>query len=515
MAPLLRRSARIKTSLLPAQSADASTSAVVAAPAETSKPAAASPVTPKRRAPSQSPKSRANGKTTDSTSDDSAEAKSAPPVIDMAALRAQIPANVARIDAARLVPHIVPGIAHILDVDPSLPLLLKDEWSAELFVPFLKKEEEEIRDAAALDAEEEELNRHYQHISRGILAQQISGAAARSILRKFKLLYHGLPDPRHGVPTAAPDFDVLLARLRDDEALAAESPPKKRKLEEGEEEDEPTLATKNASVTKSYFDESALRFPHPYQVANTPTELLRSAGLSVRKAEYVVGLSKAFISAYGSGDDDAGDTTLPTEEEETQEDIDVDLENAESKDTDSKDADTKETYDGPRITLDLLQNGTDQEISETLVKLKGIGPWSAEMFLLFGLARANVFSAGDLGIQRGVARYLKLRPDLAVAIAEHRRQEEELTKQQTGKAKKQTSISVVNKKSTSLGWKMPQQHEVEFLRSRFAPYNSLLMMVLWKLGGMPDMDALDGKSRTPTKTGKKGAASKKKKKSEE
>ena len=45
---------------------------------------------------------------------------------------------------------------------------------------------------------------------------------------------------------------------------------------------------------------------------------------------------------------------------------------------------------------------TDEEAIAALASLKGIGVWTAEMILLFCLQRPNIFSYGDLAIQRGV-----------------------------------------------------------------------------------------------------------------
>lgn len=45
---------------------------------------------------------------------------------------------------------------------------------------------------------------------------------------------------------------------------------------------------------------------------------------------------------------------------------------------------------------------TDDEIITELTKLYGIGRWTAEMFLIFSLARPNVFSYGDLGLMQGL-----------------------------------------------------------------------------------------------------------------
>ena len=55
----------------------------------------------------------------------------------------------------------------------------------------------------------------------------------------------------------------------------------------------------------------------------------------------------------------------------------------------------------------------DTEAFEALTDLKGIGPWSAEIYLMFSLGRADVWPAGDLGLQAGLQRLhgLKNRPD--------------------------------------------------------------------------------------------------------
>lgn len=47
---------------------------------------------------------------------------------------------------------------------------------------------------------------------------------------------------------------------------------------------------------------------------------------------------------------------------------------------------------------------SDEEIIELLCHYPGIGLWSAEMILIFGLKRPNVLSFGDLGIRRGICK---------------------------------------------------------------------------------------------------------------
>jgi len=45
---------------------------------------------------------------------------------------------------------------------------------------------------------------------------------------------------------------------------------------------------------------------------------------------------------------------------------------------------------------------TDDEVRAELTEIHGIGPWTADMFLIFGLGREDVFPVGDLGIRKGM-----------------------------------------------------------------------------------------------------------------
>jgi len=60
-----------------------------------------------------------------------------------------------------------------------------------------------------------------------------------------------------------------------------------------------------------------------------------------------------------------------------------------------------------------LHEMKDEEIMKELMQVKGIGPWSAEMFLMFALGREDVFSHADLGLRNGMKRVygLKSVPD--------------------------------------------------------------------------------------------------------
>ncbi len=54
------------------------------------------------------------------------------------------------------------------------------------------------------------------------------------------------------------------------------------------------------------------------------------------------------------------------------------------------------------LDLDSLKKQSDEDVIKELIKVKGIGPWSAEMFLIFGLGREDVFSHGDLGLRKAI-----------------------------------------------------------------------------------------------------------------
>ena len=51
----------------------------------------------------------------------------------------------------------------------------------------------------------------------------------------------------------------------------------------------------------------------------------------------------------------------------------------------------------------MLFTASYDEVLEELIKVRGLGKWSVEMFACFGLKRMDVFSTGDLGVQRGMA----------------------------------------------------------------------------------------------------------------
>ena len=61
------------------------------------------------------------------------------------------------------------------------------------------------------------------------------------------------------------------------------------------------------------------------------------------------------------------------------------------------------------VHLDALGSLDDDGVIAELTKVKGIGRWSAEMFLIFRLQRPDVLPLGDLGILNAIQRAYRLR----------------------------------------------------------------------------------------------------------
>jgi DNA-3-methyladenine glycosylase II len=94
------------------------------------------------------------------------------------------------------------------------------------------------------------------------------------------------------------------------------------------------------------------RTPSPEQLLEAGEEDLRAAGLSGRKTEYVRDLASHVL-------------------------------------------------DG-ELELDRLDELDDEQVIEEIVAVRGLGQWTAEMFLLFHLERPDVLSGGDLGIRKAI-----------------------------------------------------------------------------------------------------------------
>jgi DNA-3-methyladenine glycosylase II len=113
------------------------------------------------------------------------------------------------------------------------------------------------------------------------------------------------------------------------------------------------LSTKAAaSIWNKLLDQFDGKPPAPEQLLKRRADQLRKAGLSRAKVEFLKDLAKR----VGDG----------------------------------------------RLDLKRLGKLSDEDVIAELIEVKGIGRWTAEMFLIFHLARPDVTSAGDLGIRRAV-----------------------------------------------------------------------------------------------------------------
>ena len=224
--------------------------------------------------------------------------------------------------------------AHLIAVEPKME-------------PLVKKNHCKIFSAAGLAEEIDP----FRSLVSGIMAQQVSGAAAKSIKNKFVAL-----------------FNEAGAR--------------------------------------------AAVFPTPAQVAKTELATLRLAGLSQRKAEYIQGLAEKFASG--------------------------------------------------ELGTTMLMKASDEEVMEKLIAVRGLGKWSVEMFACFGLKRMDVFSTGDLGVQRGMAAFI-------------------------GK-----DVSKLKAKGRGK-WKYMSEEDMLDLSAKFAPYRSLFMWYMWRVEDV-DIAAIEDSS---------------------
>ena len=61
-----------------------------------------------------------------------------------------------------------------------------------------------------------------------------------------------------------------------------------------------------------------------------------------------------------------------------------------------------------RVRLDRISRMSDRDVIDHLTVVRGIGPWTAQMFLLFDLRRLDVWPTGDLGVRTGFGRAFEL-----------------------------------------------------------------------------------------------------------
>jgi DNA-3-methyladenine glycosylase II len=118
------------------------------------------------------------------------------------------------------------------------------------------------------------------------------------------------------------------------------------------------LATSAAEAIFKRFKNLYPKFPTASQILATKKSKLRSVGLSGMKVEYIKDLARNI-------------------------------------------------KDG-NVNIKLLPKMSDEDVIEHLTQVKGIGRWTAEMFLIFSLGRPDVLPVHDLGLRKGVQRAFSL-----------------------------------------------------------------------------------------------------------
>ncbi|MCM3638062.1 DNA-3-methyladenine glycosylase [Sporosarcina luteola] len=104
--------------------------------------------------------------------------------------------------------------------------------------------------------------------------------------------------------------------------------------------------------------EGVWRYPNPETIAALEVEDLRKLQFSGRKAEYVIGLSRSIV-------------------------------------------------DG-KLELARFTQMDDAEVMKEMIVHRGVGPWTAQNFLMFGLGRPNLFPLADIGLQNALKRLWNL-----------------------------------------------------------------------------------------------------------
>jgi DNA-3-methyladenine glycosylase II len=80
-------------------------------------------------------------------------------------------------------------------------------------------------------------------------------------------------------------------------------------------------------------------------------------------------------------------------------------------------------FEDGTLTPETWINMSDEEVTSQLISIKGIGPWTAQMFLIFHLHRKDVFPLADLGLIKAIQEHYGTRQSL------NKEQIQELSKQ--------------------------------------------------------------------------------------
>ncbi|MBU9722869.1 DNA-3-methyladenine glycosylase family protein [Litchfieldia alkalitelluris] len=70
--------------------------------------------------------------------------------------------------------------------------------------------------------------------------------------------------------------------------------------------------------------------------------------------------------------------------------------------------DTSKLISEGLLDLEKMREASNDEVMEQLLPIRGVGRWTVECFLMFGLGRLDLFPVQDIGIQNGLKKYYKL-----------------------------------------------------------------------------------------------------------
>ncbi|HID83131.1 MAG TPA: DNA-3-methyladenine glycosylase 2 family protein [Chromatiales bacterium] len=112
------------------------------------------------------------------------------------------------------------------------------------------------------------------------------------------------------------------------------------------------LSVKAANTIESRVRKVAGKKYKSNKLLSIPHQTLRECGLSNRKAEYILGIAQAVNDKF--------------------------------------------------LDFNTLAELDDRDVIQQLVKLRGVGQWTAEMLMIFSLGRTDIFSSQDIGLQRGM-----------------------------------------------------------------------------------------------------------------
>lgn len=104
---------------------------------------------------------------------------------------------------------------------------------------------------------------------------------------------------------------------------------------------------------------------------------------------------------------------------------------------------------------------TEDEVIKHLTQVKGVGVWTAHMFLIFTLRRPDILPTGDFGVRMAIYKHY-------------------LAKRAKAAAKKTIGRNSNGKKNASPKIELPRPEQMEKIARRWVPYRSIACWYLWK-----------------------------------